>query len=108
MPSVSISVSLFFAQQKIYPNTEEIFSLPANATEGSKTEGIAERPSRRRREISVIFQKNHSITMNKKGQSTVEFLLVLGTVITLLFTFMVLFNEQIAARFFWIVGGILG
>ncbi|MDR0291389.1 MAG: hypothetical protein LBI01_01135 [Elusimicrobium sp.] len=46
--------------------------------------------------------------LNKKGQTSVEFMLVMGTVITFLLTFMVLFHEKLAGIFFYLVGGILG
>ena len=45
---------------------------------------------------------------NKKGQTTVEFMLMMGTVVFILLTFMTLFHQKLAGIFFYLVGGILG
>ncbi|MGB2579801.1 Flp pilus assembly pilin Flp [Elusimicrobium simillimum] len=45
---------------------------------------------------------------DKKGQSTVEFMLLLGTVVSLILTFFVLFHEKLAGMFFYLIGGVLG
>ena len=50
----------------------------------------------------------HTEFMNKKGQTTVEFMILMGMTASLLLTFMVLFHKQIAGFFFYLVGGILG
>ncbi|WP_187146155.1 hypothetical protein [Elusimicrobium minutum] len=43
-----------------------------------------------------------------KGQNTVEFMLMMGTIVTLILTFFTLFHEKLAGMFFFLVGGILG
>jgi len=45
---------------------------------------------------------------NKRGQQTVEFLLMLGTVITVALAFIVTFHKQLAGGFFTVIGSILG
>lgn len=45
---------------------------------------------------------------NKRGQQTVEFLLMLGTVVTVALAFIVTFHKQLAGGFFTIIGSILG
>lgn len=49
-----------------------------------------------------------TIVNNNRGQSTVEFLLLMGTTVSLILTFMVLFHEKLAGIFFFLVGGVLG
>jgi len=46
--------------------------------------------------------------MNKKGQATVEYVLMVGAVVTFLLTAMTLFHKQLISGFFTIIGGILG
>lgn len=45
---------------------------------------------------------------NNRGQQTVEFLLMLGSVITFVLAFIVTFHKEIAGGFFTIIGSILG
>lgn len=45
---------------------------------------------------------------NKRGQQTVEFILMLGTVVTLVMAFIVTFHKELAGGFFTIIGSILG
>ena len=45
--------------------------------------------------------------INGKGQATVEFLLMMGAVVTLLLTFFTLFHEKLAGVFFYIIGSVL-
>jgi len=46
--------------------------------------------------------------MNKKGQTTIEYMLIMGAVAMFVTTFMVLFHQKLAQRFFWLVGSLLG
>ena len=45
---------------------------------------------------------------NNRGPQTVEFLLMLGSVITFVLAFIVTFHKEIAGGFFTIIGSILG
>ena len=45
---------------------------------------------------------------NKRGQQTVEFILMLGTVVTIALAFIVTFHKELAGGFFTIIGSILG
>lgn len=44
---------------------------------------------------------------NKKGQQTVEFLFMLGTVVTLIMAFIVTFHKELAGGFFTLIGTVL-
>lgn len=45
---------------------------------------------------------------NRRGQQTVEFILMLGTVVTVALAFIVTFHKELAGGFFTIIGSILG
>ena len=47
------------------------------------------------------------ILKSKKGQQTVEFLLMLGAVVSLVLAFVFTFHKQLAGGFFTIIGNIL-
>lgn len=44
---------------------------------------------------------------NKKGQQTVEFLFMLGTIVTVVLAFIVTFHKELAGGFFTVIGTIL-
>ena len=47
------------------------------------------------------------IIKSKKGQQTVEFLLMLGAVVSFVLAFVFTFHKQLAGGFFTIIGNIL-
>lgn len=49
-----------------------------------------------------------SLIESEKGQQTVEFLLMLGSVVTLILAFTITFHKEIAGGFFTVIGMILG
>lgn len=48
-----------------------------------------------------------NIVKNKKGQQTVEFLFMLGTIVTLISAFVVTFHKELAGGFFTLIGSVL-
>ncbi|WP_424246094.1 uncharacterized protein (UPF0333 family) [Elusimicrobium posterum] len=44
----------------------------------------------------------------KKGQNSVEFMLMLGTIVSLVVSFFALFHTKLAGIFFFLIGEILG
>ncbi|WP_428898226.1 hypothetical protein Dip518_000417 [Parelusimicrobium proximum] len=47
-------------------------------------------------------------TLNKKGQQTVEFMLMMGFLASAIIALMTIFHKDIAGIFFFFIGGILG
>ena len=47
------------------------------------------------------------IIANKKGQQTVEFLMMLGSVAAFILAFTISFHKQLAGGFFTIIGNVL-
>ena len=47
------------------------------------------------------------IIVNKKGQQTAEFLLMLGAIVAFILAFTISFHKELAGGFFTIIGNIL-
>ena len=48
------------------------------------------------------------LVKSERGQQTVEFLLMLGAVVTFVLAFTITFHKEIAGGFFTVIGKILG
>jgi len=53
------------------------------------------------------FRAALKLPANKKGQQTVEFVLMLGTIVSVILAFIAAFHKQLAGGFFTIIGNIL-
>jgi uncharacterized protein (UPF0333 family) len=58
----------------------------------------------------MIFGQRTALRLLKsnRGQQTVEFILMLGAIVTVIAAFTMTFHKQLIGGFFTIIGGILG
>ena len=54
------------------------------------------------------MEKKNKIIANNKGQQTVEFLLMLGSIVAFILAFTISFHKELAGGFFTVIGNILG
>ena len=54
-----------------------------------------------------MFKKIVTPIQNNKGQQTVEFILLLGVIVSVIIMFFSLFHKQLAGGFFAIIGYVL-